>query len=58
MAAGTNEEEKYDRQVEKGRLAEMVFSLGSGSTEVKEKVNVDDKMGFLSSRIRIITLEV
>ncbi|KAJ9563450.1 hypothetical protein OSB04_008610 [Centaurea solstitialis] len=26
MTAGTTEEEKYDRQVEKGRLAELVFS--------------------------------
>ncbi|KAL8268455.1 hypothetical protein R6Q59_002253 [Mikania micrantha] len=45
MAAGTTEEEKYDRQVEKGRLAEMVFSSASiADGEPKNKVNVDDKI--------------
>nr|XP_043625771.1 SNF2 domain-containing protein CLASSY 3-like [Erigeron canadensis] len=42
MAAGTTEEEKYDRQVEKARLAEMVFSSGSmARAEVSKKV-MDD----------------
>ncbi|KAI3796499.1 hypothetical protein L1987_39171 [Smallanthus sonchifolius] len=45
MAAGTTEEEKYDRQVAKGRLAEMVFSSASMvGGEAKNKVNVDDKI--------------
>ncbi|KAL8227943.1 hypothetical protein R6Q57_015527 [Mikania cordata] len=45
MAGGTTEEEKYDRQVEKGRLAEMVFSSASmAGGEPKNKVNVDDKI--------------
>ncbi|KAI3743859.1 hypothetical protein L1987_56926 [Smallanthus sonchifolius] len=45
MAAGTTEEEKYDRQVAKGRLAEMVFSSASmAGGEAKNKVNVDDKI--------------
>ncbi|XP_076930559.1 SNF2 domain-containing protein CLASSY 3-like [Bidens hawaiensis] len=45
MAAGTTEEEKYDRQVEKWRLAEMVFSSASmAGREPKNKANVDDKI--------------
>ncbi|KAI3719345.1 hypothetical protein L6452_20242 [Arctium lappa] len=45
MAAGTTEEEKYDRQVEKGRLAELVFSSSAvagdqkgGGMEVNDKI--------------------
>nr|GEW95164.1 SNF2 domain-containing protein CLASSY 3-like [Tanacetum cinerariifolium] len=40
MAAGTTEEEKYDTQVEKGRLAEMVFS-SFASEDPKSNVNKD-----------------
>ncbi|KAK1425091.1 hypothetical protein QVD17_20435 [Tagetes erecta] len=44
MAAGTTEEEKYDRQVEKGRLAELVFASAcmTGGELIKKKVIVDD----------------
>lgn len=43
MASGTTEEEKYDRQVEKERLGELVFSSSAMSGEVpqnNEKANV------------------
>ncbi|KAI3498403.1 hypothetical protein L1887_34177 [Cichorium endivia] len=42
MASGTTEEEKYDRQVEKERLGELVFSSSAMSGEVpqnNEKAN-------------------
>ncbi|KAK9051482.1 hypothetical protein SSX86_028109 [Deinandra increscens subsp. villosa] len=42
MTAGTTEEEKYDKQVEKGRLAEMVFSsTAMAGGQPKNKKNVD-----------------
>ncbi|KAI3743858.1 hypothetical protein L1987_56925 [Smallanthus sonchifolius] len=42
MTAGTTEEEKYDKQVEKGRLAEMVFSsTAMAGGEPKNKKNLD-----------------
>ncbi|KAK9051483.1 hypothetical protein SSX86_028110 [Deinandra increscens subsp. villosa] len=44
MVAGTTEEEKYDRQVEKGWLAEMVFSSASMGGVEPKKVSVDDKI--------------
>ncbi|KAK1425092.1 hypothetical protein QVD17_20436 [Tagetes erecta] len=45
MTDGTTEEEKYDRQVEKGRVAEMVFSSASvAGGEAKKKVIVDDEI--------------
>lgn len=47
MAAGTSEEDKYDRQAEKGRLAEMVFS--SSANEDPKMVNRD--VGELDDKI-------
>ncbi|PWA66337.1 SNF2-related, N-terminal domain-containing protein [Artemisia annua] len=47
MAAGTTEEDKYDRQVEKGRLAEMVFSSSAGEDPKmanRDVSELDDKI--------------
>nr|XP_043625772.1 SNF2 domain-containing protein CLASSY 3-like [Erigeron canadensis] len=45
LIAGTTEEDKYNQQVEKARVAEMVFSSGSmASAEVSRKVTLDDKI--------------
>lgn len=48
MAFGTTEEEKYDRQVKKGRLVELVFSTSAVAGEEpknKEKViELNDKI--------------
>nr|GEX67649.1 SNF2 domain-containing protein CLASSY 3-like [Tanacetum cinerariifolium] len=47
MAAGTTEEDKYDRQVEKGRLAEMVFSSSAGEDPkmvLRDVSELDDKI--------------
>ncbi|XP_024989133.1 SNF2 domain-containing protein CLASSY 3 [Cynara cardunculus var. scolymus] len=48
MAAGTTEEEKYDRQVAKGRLAELVFSSSTSSSAMDDEqgggMEVNDKI--------------
>ncbi|PWA93708.1 SNF2-related, N-terminal domain-containing protein [Artemisia annua] len=48
MVAGTTEEEKYDTQVKKGRLAEMVFSSSAiedpKSNVDKDVIELDDKI--------------
>ncbi|GKE11575.1 SNF2 domain-containing protein CLASSY 3 [Tanacetum coccineum] len=42
MVAGTTEEEKYDVQVEKGRLAEMVFSSSGEEPKNKHAFELND----------------